>query len=189
MLGTVLLALATATFQPVTPATSAQTVQVYVRDPAAQAQPGPDGHDYGLRPPNERDGDATPLYNAHGNSVKALLGVWRTADGTATFDPARDGVRVRAVFRGLVPNARYSLFVRQLAGRTGTVFTPLDVTGMQNNFTSDELGRGEIVLVSPLQLAPGAQLALIYHSDGVDHQSSIGNPGVTSHVQLLTRVP
>ena len=184
-----LLALVTAAFQPVTPATSAQAVEVFVRDPGAQAQPGPDGHDYGLRPPRDSDSDATPLYNAHGDSVKTLLGVWRTADGTATFDPLRDGVRVRAVFRGLVPGARYSLFVRQLAGRTGPVFTPLDITGAQNNFTADTLGRGEIVLVSPLQLPPGSQLALIYHSDGLDHQSSLGNPGVNAHVQLITRVP
>ncbi len=79
--------------------------------------------------------------------------------------------------------------MRQLAGRTGTVFTPLDVTGAANSFSADGRGAGALALVTPLQLPPGAQLALVFHSDGVDHRSSLGDPGITAHVQLITRVP
>ena len=35
----------------------------------------------------------------------------------------------------------------------------------------------------------GAQLVLVYHSDGAEHQSSLGKLGVTAHPQLITRVP
>ena len=186
----VLFALATATFQPVTAATTAQPPQVFVRDASAQAQTGDNPHDWGLRPPGDNDSDAAPLVNAHGDSIKAGLGVWRTATGTATFEPGtQGGPRVKAAFRGLLPNARYSLFVRQLAGRTGTVFTPLDIVGATNNFTADGTGNGALNVEAPAQLASGAQLVLVYHSDGTDHQSSIGVLGTNAHPQLITRVP
>ena len=140
----VLVALAGATFQPVTAATTAQPPQVYVRDASAQAQTGANPHDWGLRPPGDNDSDAAPLLNAKGDSIKAGLGVWRTATGTATIEPgAQGGSRVKASFRGLLPNARYSLFVRQLAGRTGAVFTPLDLVGATNNFSADGAGLGD----------------------------------------------
>ena len=185
-----LLAYATATFQPVDATTTSQPAQVFVRDASAQAQPGDGGHDFGLRPPVDNDPDAAPLYNAHGDAIKALLGSWRTADGRATFEPGPQGaLRVHAQFRGLVPNGRYSLFVRQLAVRTAPVFTPLDLTGAQNSFTADAQGNADFTVVSPLQVPSGAQLVAFYHSDGVDHQSSLGNPGVNVHAQLIMRMP
>jgi len=186
----VLLALAGATFQPVTAATTAQPPQVFVHDSSAQAQTGDNPHDWGLRPPGDNDSDAAPLLNAHGDSIKAGLGVWRTATGTASFEPgSQGGSRIKASFRGLLPNARYSLFVRQLAGRTGTVFTPLDIVGATNNFTADGAGNGALSVEVPAQLVSGAQLVLVYHSDGTDHQSSIGVLGTNAHPQLITRVP
>lgn len=172
-----------------TAATTAQPPQVFVRDASAQAQTGDNPHDFGLRPPGDNDSDAAPLYNAHGDSIKAGLGVWRTADGTATFDPGTQTTKVHAMFRGLIPNGRYSLFVRQLAGRTGAAFTPLDLVGTTNSFTADGAGRGELTVDSPLQMPTGAQLVLVYHSDGADHQSSIGVLGTNAHPQLITRVP
>lgn len=189
MLSTVLLAFAAMTFQPVAPATSSQPSQVYVHDASVPAQPGDDGHAYGLRAPTDNDPDTAPLYNSRGDSLKALLGSWRTADGTATFDPAPNAIRVRASFRGLVPNGRYSLFVRQLAVRTGPAFTPLDLVGNQNSFTADAQGNAQPIVMTPLQLPSGSQLVAFYHSDGVDHQSSLGNPGVNVHAQLILRVP
>ncbi len=184
-----MFALASATFQPVTAATTAQPPQVFVRDNSAQAHTGENPHDFGLRPPGDNDADGAALLNAHGDSIKAGLGVWRTANGTATFEPGQQTTRVRATFLGLLPNARYSLFVRQLAGRTGAVFTPLDLLGATNNFSSDGNGRGELNVVTPLQLPSGSQLVLVYHSDGTDHQSSIGVLGTNAHPQLITRVP
>jgi hypothetical protein len=189
MLAALFLGLITATFEPVTPDTTAQPSEVFVRDPSSQAQRGPGGHAWGLRPPAATDSDALPLVNARGDSVHTVLAIWRTAQGRAEIEPRPNGTHVRVRFRGLVPGGRYSVFVRQLAGRTGAVFTPLDVTGNADNFTADRLGRGGLALVTPLALAEGAQLALVYHSDGVDHRSSIGDPGITSHIQLITRVP
>jgi hypothetical protein len=190
MLAAVLLTYATAMFQPVDAATTSQPVQVFVHDNSAQAQPGDGGHDWGLRPPSINDADTAPLYNAHGAALKSLLGSWRTADGKATFDTAPQGAtRVHVSFRGLVPNGRYSLFVRQRAVRMDAVFTPLDMVGAQNSFSADQQGNADAVVVTPLQLPRGAQLVAFYHSDGVDHQSSLGNPGVNAHAQLILRVP
>jgi hypothetical protein len=190
MLAAVLLAFATAMFQPVDAATTSQPVQVFVHDNSAQAQPGDGGHNWGLRPPTSNDPETAPLYNARGESLKSLLGIWRTADGSASFETAPQGAtRVRMSFRGLVPNGRYSLFVRQRAVRMDPVFTPLDLVGTQNSFTADQQGNAEAAVVTPLQLPTGAQLVAFYHSDGIDHQSSLGNPGVNAHAQLILRVP
>ncbi len=189
MLAALLLGLITASFEPVTPETTAQPSEVFVRDPAAQAQRGPGGHAWGLRAPLRTDSDALPLYDANGDPIHTVLAIWRTAQGQAALEETPRGTRIRARFDGLVPHGRYSLFVRQLAGRTGTVFTPLDVTGAANSFSADGRGHGELAVVTPVQLPSGAQLALVYHSDGVDHRSSLGDPGVTAHVQLITRVP
>jgi hypothetical protein len=186
----VLIALASATFQPVTAATTAQPPQVFVRDTSAQAETGENPHDWGLRPPGDNDSDAAPLLNAKGDSIKAGLGVWRTASGSAAFEPGPQGsTRVKTTFRGLLPNARYSLFVRQLAGRSGTVFTPLDIVGATNSFSADDSGNGALNVEMPALLPAGSQLVLVYHSDGADHQSSIGVLGVNAHPQLITRVP
>ncbi len=184
-----LFALASATFQPVTAATTAQPPQVFVRDSSAQAQTGDNPHDWGLRPPGDNDSDAATLYNAHGESIHAGLGVWRNADGSASFEPGAQTTKVHTVFHRLVPNGRYSLFVRQLAGRAGTVFTPLDLVGVANSFTADAQGSADTTVASPLQMPAGSQLVLVYHSDNADHQSSIGVLGTNAHPQLITRVP
>jgi len=190
MLAAVLLSLAAVAFQPVTAATTAQPPQVFVHDASAQAQPGEGGHDWGLRPPTDNDAGTAPLLNAHGDPLHAVLGVWRTADGTATFEPGPAGTTVvHATFHHLLANGHYSLFVRQLAGRTGPVLTPLDLTGAANSFTADPQGFAELRVSSPLQMPSGSQLVLVYHSDGIDHQSSIGVLGVNAHPQLITRVP
>jgi hypothetical protein len=69
------------------------------------------------------------------------------------------------------------------------VFTPLDLIGAENNFIADGQGTGDITVNSPLQMPAGSQLVLVYHSDGADHQSSIGVLGTNAHPQLITRVP
>ncbi len=172
-----------------TAATTAQPPQVFVRDSSSQPQTGDNPHDWGLRPPGDNDSDAASLYNAHGDTLHAALGVWRTADGTASFEPGAQATKVHAVFHHLLPNGRYSLFVRQLAGRTGAVFTPLDLIGTTNSFSAGPDGAADVTVSSPLQMPAGSQLVLVYHSDGVDHQSSLGVLGTNAHPQLITRVP
>jgi hypothetical protein len=189
MLAAILLALGAVTFHPVTPETTSQPSDVFVRDASAQAQPGPGGHVWGIRPPTPADPDAVPLVNANADPIKAVLGIWRTGDGTLEVTPGPKGVRVHAAFRHLIPDGRYSLFLRQLAGKTGTVFTPLDVTGTANSFSADDQGNAEAVVVSPLALPAGTQIMLVYHSDGADHASSLGNPGINAHAQLIARLP
>jgi hypothetical protein len=189
----VLIALAGATFQPVTAQTTAQPAHVFVRDSAAPAQTddGAGGtHDKGLRPPADTDSPTAQLSNAHGEALKVSIADWRSATGTAEFSPGPNGAtRVKATFKGLISLGRYSLFVRQLAGRTGVVLTPVDITGAADTFFADKDGIGGIVVDSPNPIPSGAQLVLIYHSDGSDHQSSPGNLGVNAHEQLITRVP
>lgn len=184
-----LLALASATFQPVTAANTAQPPQVFVRDNSAQADTGDYPHDWGLRPPADTDPDSAPLANAHGQDIHAVLGVWRTADGTVSFARGPRTTAVHTTFRHLIPSGRYSLFVRQLAGRAGVVFTPLDLIGTTNSFSADTDGGADVTINSPLQLPAGSQLVLVYHSDGADHQSSVGVLGTNAHPQLITRVP
>ncbi len=162
---------------------------MFVRDASSQAQSGDNPHDYGIRPPGDNDSDAAMLYNAHNEPLHAGLGAWRSADGTATFEPGPRATKVHAVFHRLIPNGRYSLFVRQLAGRAGAVFTPLDVIGAENSFTAGTDGSADVTVNSPLQMPAGSQLVLVFHSDGADHQSSIGVLGTNAHPQLITRVP
>lgn len=187
-----LLALATARFEPVTPLTTAQTEQVFVRDASAPAQPfGPGtGHDSGLRPPKETDSTLAPLFTAHGVALNVSIADWRGATGQVELTPAPDGgTRVRATFARLVPRGRYSLFLRQLAGRSGAVLLPVDFTGAADSFFADAEGNGMLTTSCPNPIPAGAQMVLVFHSDGVDHASSIGDPGVNAHLQLITRVP
>jgi len=193
MLAAVVIALASATFQPVTATTTAQPSQVFVRDSAAPAQlaeAAGGAHDAGLRPPTENDGPSAQLYGAHGDMLHVSIADWRAASGKADFTPNPDGsLRVHAAFAKLIPSGRYSLFIRQLAGRSGIVLTPVDITGAADSFFADKDGNGDLVVQSPNPIPAGAQLVLIFHSDGNDYKSSPGNLGVNAHEQLITRVP
>ncbi len=189
----VVVALGALTFQPVTPQNTAASAHVFIRDASAPAQTDPGSgavHDAGVRPFGENDPPSAQLMNANGVPLKVSLAEWRAATGTAELAPTSGGgTRVRAAFRGLIPMGRYSLFIRQLAGRAGVVLTPGDVTGSADTFFADPDGAGRIEIESPNVIPSGAQLVLIFHSDGTDHQSSPGNLGVTAHEQLITRVP
>jgi hypothetical protein len=195
MLAAVALALLGVAFQPVNAQTTAQPAHVFVRDSSAPASTDPNGggmHDAGIRPPSDNDSPSAQLTNAHGDALKVSIADWRSATGDADFQPlmgGSGGVRVRASFHGLIPMGRYSLFVRQLAGRVGVVLTPVDIVGASNSFLADRDGNGIIAVDSPNPIPSGAQLVLIYHSDGMEHQSSPGSLGVTAHEQLITRVP
>ncbi|HEX3466307.1 MAG TPA: hypothetical protein VHS78_19825 [Candidatus Elarobacter sp.] len=194
MLAAIALTLVGVAFQPVNAQTTAQPAQVFVRDSSAPAQTDPRAggmHDAGLRPPADTDSPNAQLTNAHGDALNVSIAGWRSASGQADFQPLMQGggVRVRASFKGLIANGRYSLFLRQLAGRVGVVLTPVDIVGASNSFLADRDGNGIIAVDAPNPIPSGAQLVLIYHSDGAEHQSSPGNLGITAHEQLITRVP
>ena len=185
-----LLALGTAQFQPVTPLTTAQTQQVYVHDSSAPAAAGDEPHDAGLRPVNANDSPLVQLFSARNAPLNVTLQSWGAATGSVTTSAdGNGGTRVHATFANLVPLGHYSLFLRQLAGRTGAVLMPVDIAGAGANFVASPDGAGALDVDSPAAIPTGAQLVLIYHSDGQDHQSSMGVPGVNAHAQLITRVP
>ncbi len=188
-----MIALAAVTFQPVSPETTSQAAHVFIRDAGAPAQPDPAGgpvHDAGIRPFTANDPPTAQLTNAHGAGLNVSIAEWRAASGTAEIAPAPNGgAQLRVACRGLIPMGRYSVFIRQLAGRAGVVLTPADITGAADTFFADANGVGRIVIAAPNAIPAGAQLVLIYHSDGADHQSSPGELGVTAHEQLITRVP
>jgi len=190
MLAAVFLALATLPFQPVAADTTTQPPYVYVRDGSAVAETTDAGplHDIGLRPPRASDPPGTPLFAGNGATLPFAYGVWNTAIGDATIDTVPAGTRVHAHFRGLLPGGMYSLFLRQTAVRNA-VFIPLDGTGDHDSFHADGVGTGDALITYPAQIASGAQIVLLYHSDGVDHASSIGDPYRNVHAQLIVRVP
>lgn len=150
MLAAAILALGALAFQPVTAETTAQPVHVFVRDASAPQQLDPAAgavHDAGIRPFGDNDPPSAQLTNAHGDLLRTSLAEWRAATGTAELAPASGGgTSVRAQFRGLIPMGRYSLFVRQLAGRAGVVLTPADITGASDTFFADRDGNGRIVV-------------------------------------------
>ena len=95
------------------------------------------------------------------------------------FDVGDDEVLVVKVegrihaFDGICPHQSVSLVEGELEGTT--------LTCRAHEWQFD--------VVSGQSVNPaGAQLVLIYHSDGTDHQSSPGNLGVNAHEQLIMRV-
>ena len=180
----------TAQFQPVTPQTTAQTQQVYVHDASAPAASGAEPHDAGLRPVNANDSPLVQLYSAKNVALNVTLQGWSAATGTVTTtDDGNGGTRVHASFANLIPLGHYSLFLRGLAGRTGAVLMPVDISGAAANFIASPDGGAVFDVDSPAAIPTGAQLVVIFHSDQKDHQSSMGVPGVNAHAQLITRVP
>ena len=136
MLAAIALTLVGVAFLPVTAQTTAQPAQVFVRDSAAPAQTDPSAggmHDAGLRPPADTDSPNAQLTNAHGDPLNVSIAGWHAATGDADLQPLAQGggTRVRASFHGLIPMGRYSLFVRQLAGRVGVVLTPVDIVAKE----------------------------------------------------------
>ena len=180
----------TAQFQPVTPLTTAQTQQVFVHDASVPAATGSDPHDAGVRPVNANDSPLAQLYTARNNPMNVTLQSWSAATGTVTTSADNNGgTRVHATFSNLIPLGHYSLFLRQLAGRSGAILMPVDITGAAANLVAGPNGDAVFDADTSATIPTGAQLVLIYHSDGQDHQSSIGVPGVNAHPQLITRVP
>ena len=177
----IIVALAGATFQPVTAATTAQPPQVFVRDASAPAQTGDNGraHDSGLRPPGDNDPTRPRCYNAHGDiASRSRLGEWRDGDRHGDLRAgAAGGVRVHTTLPRADPErAATASSSGSSRAAAGPCFTPLDIIGATNSFFADGDGNGELIVVRrPTPIPPDAQLVLVYHSDGTDHQSSIGD--------------
>ena len=197
MLG--LIAALTLTFSPYGPSFSSDSSiappidpQVFVKDATAQAGSGPQSilHDQGYRPALlASDPPAAPLYSANGAPLGVTLGKWVSASGTLDITPLnRDAETVAVHLAGLSPYGVYSLFVIGRDARPGEL-APLDGMGSGNSVVADEGGSAtSSMLVSPV-LAGGGAIVVIFHSDGAPHGMSPGAPGVTSHTQLIARLP
>src|SRR4051794_32051321 len=86
--------------------------QVFVADDMAKAATGPQGikHDACVRPAMiDRDAKTSALLNAQHKPLGLNLDGWLSASGHVTISDRDGKVRLEAVFKGLQPNASYSL--------------------------------------------------------------------------------
>src|SRR5260370_22937526 len=104
--------------------------QVFIHDAAAQAATGPQGikHVAGVRPPLiDQDAKSSVLYNAEDKPLGFDLQTWLSASGSVTITEQVGKSRLQATFKGLNPNAHYSLFENHF-DHTPVSFTPMAVT-------------------------------------------------------------
>ncbi|HLN47727.1 MAG TPA: hypothetical protein VK216_05630 [Magnetospirillaceae bacterium] len=166
--------------------------QVFVKDEAAPAGVGPQSiaHEAGYRPALVQSDPATaPLFSAHGAPLGITLGQWIGATGTLEIVALNANAQSVVVHcEGLSPYGAYSLFTSR-SDPQASVFAPLDGSGAGNSFVADAGGSATTtVLVSP-PLAPASTIVVVFHSDGETHGLSRGAIGITSHNQLIARVP
>jgi hypothetical protein len=87
--------------------------QVFVEDASAQAATGPQGikHDAGVRPALiDQDAKTSKLFSAEHKLLGFDLHSWLSASGTVSITDQDGKVTLEATFKGLQPNASYSLF-------------------------------------------------------------------------------
>jgi hypothetical protein len=163
--------------------------QVFVRQDGAAAVTGAQGiaHAAGLRSALMTDDPVTPAFNAQGKPLGFSLGSWFGARATMVYDPASAKPQVAMGFAGLSPGAVYSVFERR-GGAASAGFAPLDATGTRTTFTADAQGNAALQLTLGAPLLPGNTIVVIYHSDGTAHGTDPGQPGITSHAQLMYRL-
>jgi hypothetical protein len=145
--------------------------QVFVHDPAAEAATGPQGikHAAGVRPPLiDQDPKSSMLYNADDKPLGFDLQTWLSASGSVTISE-RDGKPVlEADFKGLRPNAQYSLFENHF-DHTPVSFTPMDGTGKTNSFVAQPDGSAKVSMTLPDFPTHANAVLLIYDSEGQTH--------------------
>lgn len=162
--------------------------QVFVRQDGAAAVTGAQGiaRAAGLRPGLMTDDPVTPAFTAQGKPLGFTLGAWFGARATLVYDPASAKPQIAMGFAGLSPSGIYSVFERR--GGAGAAFAPLDATGARTTFTADAQGNATIQLTLGAPLLPGNTIVVVYHSDGTAHGTDPGQPGLTSHAQLMYRL-
>ncbi len=174
-------------------APGAQTpAQVFVRDSRASVQTDENinVHEAGLRSPRSDDDPATPVFDAAGNALFFTLEKWRAASGTVDILPNSDvpGDRVSLSLHRLIAFGHYSVFVR-MDGADGPHFSPLDGSGITNNFDAREDGGASVTISAPQHMNAGSWIVTVYHSDAQDHGDSPGDFPRTAHQQLVLRLP
>jgi len=163
--------------------------QVFIHDAVAQAAIGPQGikHVAGVRPPLiDQDAKSSVLYNAEDKPLEFDLQTWLSASGTVTITEQGGKSLLEADFRGLRPNAHYSLFENHF-DQTPVSFTPMDGLGKTNSFVAQPDGRAKVSMTLPDFPTHANAVLLVYHSDGQTHGLERGRIGIDAHHQLIAR--
>lgn len=82
----------------------------------------------------------------------------------------------------------YSLFVVTFLPGSNT-FAPLDGAGRVHSFVTLGDGTARATVLTRIPLTHVNALLLVYHSGGRAHGTSRGVPGITTHHQLIARLP
>jgi len=93
---------------------------------------------------------------------------------------------LEATFKGLKPNAHYSLFENHF-DQTPVSFTPMDGTGTTNSFVTQPDGSAKVSMTLPDFPTHANAVLLIYNSEGQTHGLDRGRIGVDAHHQLIAR--
>ena len=163
--------------------------QVFVRDPAISAATGPQGikRVAGVRPPLiEEETKSSMLYNAEDKPLGFDLQTWLSASGSVTITEQAGKWLLEANFKGLKPNAKYSLFENHF-DHTPVTFTPMDGTGTTNSFVAQPDGTAKVSMTLPDLPTHANAVLLIYNSDGQTHGLERGRIGIDAHHQLIAR--
>lgn len=163
--------------------------QVFVHDAAAQAATGPQGikHVAGVRPALiDQDAKSSMLYNAEDKPLGFDLQTWLAASGSVTITAQGGKSLLQANFKGLRPNAHYSLFENHF-DQTPITFTPMDGKGTTNSFVTQLDGSATVSITLPDFPTHANAVLLIYDSEGQTHGLERGRIGVDAHHQLIAR--
>jgi hypothetical protein len=163
--------------------------QVFIHDTAAQAATGPQGikHVAGVRPPLiDQDAKSSMLYNAEDKPLGFDLQTWLSASGSVTITEQGGKSLLQANFKGLKPNAHYSLFENHF-DHTPVSFTPMDGTGTTNSFVTQSDGSATVSMTLPDFPTHANAVLLIYNSEGQTHGLERGRIGIDAHHQLIAR--
>jgi hypothetical protein len=166
--------------QPVDVQTTQTPAQVYVRDAGGDA----------LRAARPDDDPNLPVFDAAGNALYFTLDKWRAGNGSVDVAPDTEGSgdRVTLNLRRLIAFGHYSVFARTDAA-DGPHFSPLDGSGITNNFDAHQDGTASIAISAPQHISSGTWIVTIYHSDAQDHGNSPGDFTHTAHQQLIAKIP
>ena len=142
-----------------------------------------------LRGARPDDDPNLPLFDASGNALYFTLEKWRAGNGAVDIVPdSEGGDRVTLNLRRLIAFGHYSVFLRT-DDADGQHFTPLDGSGITNNFDAHVDGSASVVVSAPQHIASGYWIVTIYHSDAQDHGNFPGDFTHTAHQQLIVKSP
>jgi hypothetical protein len=163
--------------------------QVFVEDASAPAATGPQGikHDAGIRPALiDQDAKTSKLFNAEHKPLGFDLQSWLSPTGSVTITDGGGKVTLEATFKGLQPNASYSLFENHF-DTTPVSFTPIDGAGKSNSFTTKSDGTASVSVTIPSMPTHDNAVLVIYNSGGQSHGMERGRIGIDAHHQIIAR--